>query len=164
MKDNPRKELGCHISTFYIKPQLDDNLDKLSVGCHISTFYIKPQPKAFGQVIFYRCHISTFYIKPQHSAFAKYDLLCCHISTFYIKPQLAVALYLAAAVVIYLLSTSNHNIYQLSKCHSVYYNRYLLHKVADVSHSQCTKLSKKFELQRSWPCFFLNLPPNIDNI
>ena len=111
---------------------------------------------------------------------------CCHISTFYIKPQqiiatifkIKVVIYLLSTsnhncdplripclrVVIYLLSTSNHNIYQLSKCHSVYYNRYLLHKVADVSHSQCTKLSKKFELQRSWPCFFLNLPPNIDNI
>ena len=55
------------------------------------------------------CHISTFYIKPQRRVCFGVECPSCHISTFYIKPQPFVYRQERQQVVIYLLSTSNHN-------------------------------------------------------
>ena len=38
-----RNTQSCHISLFYIKPQLGDSWFTGDVSCHISLFYIKPQ-------------------------------------------------------------------------------------------------------------------------
>ena len=67
--------LCCHISLFYIKPQLDIFFDIFSSCCHISLFYIKPQlsldPDCQLHVVIYRystsnhnliVHIDTNYL------------------------------------------------------------------------------------------------------
>ena len=56
-----------------------------------------------------RCILSKFYIKPQRSKCYHVRWFCCILSKFYIKPQLPAPATLAATVVSYRNSTSNHN-------------------------------------------------------
>ena len=137
--------LCCHISLFYIKPQLTRRCEFLGscchisffrfwvswvrlsyivilhqtttaidrilmlISCHISLFYIKPQLFLALNWKLSGCHISLFYIKPQHEI-GMYDAQTrCHISLFYIKPQLNLLVMWIDLVVIYRYSTSNHN-------------------------------------------------------
>ena len=39
-----KKDLGCILSKFYIKPQLLADLLAVQISCILSKFYIKPQP------------------------------------------------------------------------------------------------------------------------
>ena len=79
------------------------------ISCHISLFYIKPQLFLALNWKLSGCHISLFYIKPQHEI-GMYDAQTrCHISLFYIKPQLNLLVMWIDLVVIYRYSTSNHN-------------------------------------------------------
>ena len=55
------------------------------------------------------CLISSFYIKPQHRPFASGKWPYCLISSFYIKPQLIKFAREIYWIVLYRLSTSNHN-------------------------------------------------------
>ena len=57
-----------------------------------------------------RCILSKFYIKPQRSKCYHVRWFCCILSKFYIKPQLPAPATLAATVVSYRNSTSNHNV------------------------------------------------------
>ena len=77
--------------------------------CLISSFYIKPQLQACHPKPFLHCLISSFYIKPQLMIKVIYCQLNCLISSFYIKPQLITCQYLFCVIVLYRLSTSNHN-------------------------------------------------------
>ena len=82
---------------------------KILSYCLISSFYIKPQPtEHLTQKSFY-CLISSFYIKPQLTAGTHHEHLHCLISSFYIKPQPYVKLEATYKIVLYRLSTSNHN-------------------------------------------------------
>ena len=56
------------------------------------------------------CIISSFYIKPQPCGQASLLSCSCIISSFYIKPQLLLFLINFVFVVLYLHSTSNHNL------------------------------------------------------
>ena len=55
------------------------------------------------------CLISSFYIKPQQIMSYFFISWNCLISSFYIKPQLAVVCGSQCSIVLYRLSTSNHN-------------------------------------------------------
>ena len=60
-------------------------------------------------VRFANCLISSFYIKPQPSVTVQVRSQYCLISSFYIKPQLRSRIAWAVLIVLYRLSTSNHN-------------------------------------------------------
>ena len=57
----------------------------------------------------YYCLISSFYIKPQLCSCVGVYGYYCLISSFYIKPQLASEIRTKGNIVLYRLSTSNHN-------------------------------------------------------
>ena len=79
------------------------------MNCLISSFYIKPQHLGcWGGGGIY-CLISSFYIKPQLTARWCLSSLDCLISSFYIKPQPAILTSRPSSIVLYRLSTSNHN-------------------------------------------------------
>ena len=59
------------------------------------------------------CLISSFYIKPQHADGGRGSEDYCLISSFYIKPQLCAVLHTFWRIVLYRLSTSNHNLPRL---------------------------------------------------
>ena len=75
----------------------------------IPSFYIKPQH--FRQLIsmFLNCLISSFYIKPQPHRAIFINSHDCLISSFYIKPQQYLMFHSSLKIVLYRLSTSNHN-------------------------------------------------------
>ena len=73
-------------------------------------FYIKPQPFHKSLLCINGCLISLFYIKPQRSRLCNTIVLCCLISLFYIKPQHVLIIPDDRFVVLYLCSTSNHNV------------------------------------------------------
>ena len=99
----------CLISSFYIKPQHDVH-GRVGEGyCLISSFYIKPQRSRCSLSSSGYCLISSFYIKPQLIRQGHRMCLHCLISSFYIKPQPRTADRLSQAIVLYRLSTSNHN-------------------------------------------------------
>ena len=56
------------------------------------------------------CLISSFYIKPQLAVGRYTSVKGCLISSFYIKPQLLQNRSVGWCVVLYLHSTSNHNV------------------------------------------------------
>ena len=120
----------CSIISFYIKPQLNGELQSNNARCSIISFYIKPQ----------RCHgffwyrtvvlllVSTsnhnflfliplilrlFYYQFLHQTttcqLSMLSQQCCSIISFYIKPQQMLWLLLVQTVVLLLVSTSNHN-------------------------------------------------------
>ena len=99
----------CLISCFYIKPQLVGCEVTNSNRCLISCFYIKPQHRRPHAHPAAGCLISCFYIKPQPSVVASACGSCCLISCFYIKPQHQWRKCHQSCVVLYLVSTSNHN-------------------------------------------------------
>ena len=105
-----RLRFGCIISSFYIKPQLVAFPTVALWCCIISSFYIKPQPRDTLPFFALSCIISSFYIKPQLTTISSPELSCCIISSFYIKPQLHPPNILSLSVVLYLHSTSNHNL------------------------------------------------------
>ena len=82
-------------------------------NCLISSFYIKPQHADGGRGSEDYCLISSFYIKPQHTRRPCWTLSHCLISSFYIKPQLCAVLHTFWRIVLYRLSTSNHNLPRL---------------------------------------------------
>ena len=99
----------CLISSFYIKPQPATLVSRALLYCLISSFYIKPQLiKQLAQTVVY-CLISSFYIKPQHFHVLFYFDNDCLISSFYIKPQPVIVQQSRNVIVLYRLSTSNHN-------------------------------------------------------
>ena len=104
---------GCLISLFYIKPQHEATKLTRSVRCLISLFYIKPQLCTHLLTSGSGCLISLFYIKPQLYKRWYRTPLGCLISLFYIKPQLQQHLQKNQIVVLYLFSTSNHNLQHL---------------------------------------------------
>ena len=103
------------------------------ISCLISLFYIKPQLLGYRHVGKPSCLISLFYIKPQPTScvFGQQD--GCLISLFYIKPQLSDDDKLSVLVVLYLYSTSNHNmpIYTFSMSELSYI--FILHQTTTVS-------------------------------
>ena len=56
------------------------------------------------------CLISSFYIKPQPIVHACNLIVHCLISSFYIKPQPSRSITFVVSIVLYRLSTSNHNL------------------------------------------------------
>ena len=56
------------------------------------------------------CLISSFYIKPQLADQSSRSFSYCLISSFYIKPQLVLLRTVWRDIVLYRLSTSNHNL------------------------------------------------------
>ena len=78
----------CVISYFYIEPQLFTGGLKSAAGCVISYFYIEPQLQLPYYISVWGCVISYFYIEPQ-------PISCSLIFLI---------------VVLYLTSTSNHNL------------------------------------------------------
>ena len=100
----------CLISLFYIKPQPAERNSETRAHCLISLFYIKPQPLAVWHVRVGNCLISLFYIKPQPCALSSFRSKNCLISLFYIKPQLTWFNLNIQFIVLYLFSTSNHNL------------------------------------------------------
>ena len=100
----------CLISSFYIKPQHNAKLFPQAYYCLISSFYIKPQPAAYFGKLPAHCLISSFYIKPQPDAKAFQWQGDCLISSFYIKPQHICISHIGRMIVLYRLSTSNHNL------------------------------------------------------
>ena len=154
---------GCHISLFYIKPQLNVYQSDRVVSCHISLFYIKPQRDAKKKISCVCCHISLFYIKPQLATFALMPTVCCHISLFYIKPQLLGAVRSAVDschislfyikpqlfyvnndsvdVVIYRYSTSNHNSVRMSIIAVMLSYIVILHQTTTRREGMCDILS-----------------------
>ena len=82
--------------------------------CLISSFYIKPQLASQFRGITQDCLISSFYIKPQHSLHHLCLLANCLISSFYIKPQHFGEAERSRIIVLYRLSTSNHNLLSVS--------------------------------------------------
>ena len=127
---------SCVISFFYIKPQLhsamdgetvvvlylsstsNHNLDGFSFAgkslCYIFLLHQTTTVK-YANRLHEGCVISFFYIKPQRLSASALPILCCVISFFYIKPQLMEYLGYQFVVVLYLSSTSNHNLVTLSK-------------------------------------------------
>ena len=99
----------CLISSFYIKPQRPLINASASENCLISSFYIKPQQPAKWHKIKINCLISSFYIKPQRRYKNGIEAVHCLISSFYIKPQHVLAHVVLCLIVLYRLSTSNHN-------------------------------------------------------
>ena len=100
---------GCHISLFYIKPQLSSYADIVRLGCHISLFYIKPQPTADSSggrhVVIYR--YSTSNHNTSRTRNEKANVVIYRYSTSNhnrISETTA-----SHGVVIYRYSTSNHN-------------------------------------------------------
>ena len=61
------------------------------------------------------CLISSFYIKPQQVACMDTLVGDCLISSFYIKPQRFTLLILRKNIVLYRLSTSNHNFQSMDR-------------------------------------------------
>ena len=55
------------------------------------------------------CLISSFYIKPQLAVNVVFEGTNCLISSFYIKPQQCRSRPMIRCIVLYRLSTSNHN-------------------------------------------------------
>ena len=122
--------LGCILSKFYIKPQLQRVSYIITRCCILSKFYIKPQqtlkPLYSYWVVSYRNSTSN------HNSSFKYDtatklylieilhqtttrpplellFMSCILSKFYIKPQLCPLKTFTIRVVSYRNSTSNHN-------------------------------------------------------
>ena len=60
------------------------------------------------------CLISSFYIKPQQTQVLMSLTFYCLISSFYIKPQLQWCFNHNLSIVLYRLSTSNHNLLSVS--------------------------------------------------
>ena len=78
--------------------------------CLISSFYIKPQLISTPFLYLKDCLISSFYIKPQLSVISSSTRADCLISSFYIKPQHCSHNGVLKSIVLYRLSTSNHNL------------------------------------------------------
>ena len=97
------------ISSFYIKPQHSVSEYGPRTYCLILSFYIKPQLCLYLQRDFENCLISSFYIKPQRKFVFGKGTQNCLISSFYIKPQLSETKIIRFQIVLYRLSTSNHN-------------------------------------------------------
>ena len=121
----------CLISLFYIKPQHISQIRLVPVHCLISLFYIKPQPtpktSPFSSIVLYLFSTSNHnddsrimeggrlsYISFLHQTTTpklRWCWLChCLISLFYIKPQLFAFSSAQYPIVLYLFSTSNHNL------------------------------------------------------
>ena len=120
---------SCLISCFYIKPQPCTLSACDALGCLISCFYIKPQLDVWSCQVAVSCLISCFYIKPQLNIITTKNKTCCLISCFYIKPQQAIVKGRLLQVVLYLVSTSNHNIYCLYPYTSYNYKNITLYKM-----------------------------------
>ena len=99
----------CIISSFYIKPQLSSPATMAFFCCNISSFYIKPQLSTKEYYDQLSCIISSFYIKPQLPYNKNNPNVRCIISSFYIKPQHSPFGKMDLTIVLYLHSTSNHN-------------------------------------------------------
>ena len=131
--------MSCIISSFYIKPQqLTDCMFGYAQLYYIFILHqtttlrlIQPTWNALYYIfILHRttthvnpytyissCIISSFYIKPQLQRFIICHTLCCIISSFYIKPQQLPLIHPLQWVVLYLHSTSNHNLLRGDKGH-----------------------------------------------
>ena len=119
----------CLISCFYIKPQLNTTLHKKAVCCLISCFYIKPQLGRHSAVAPNSCLISCFYIKPQRGSctYMDRDVVLYLVSTS--NHNLIALMSFVLHVVLYLVSTSNHNIYCLYPYTSYNYKNITLYKM-----------------------------------
>ena len=105
-----RREQGCILSKFHIKPQPMDDKECLRNRCILSKFHIKPQLIRSCIRRGSSCILSKFHIKPQPCKCSLSVLLCCILSKFHIKPQLLLRLLGRFAVVSYRNSPSNHNV------------------------------------------------------
>ncbi len=100
---------GCLISCFYIKPQLMLALCAGIVGCLISCFYIKPQQRCSRCSWSLRCLISCFYIKPQQLTGNSNRMAVVLYLVSTSNHNCSGVLHSIGEVVLYLVSTSNHN-------------------------------------------------------
>ena len=98
------------------------------LSCHLHLFYIKPQQILLIGQILASCHLHLFYIKPQLVVISMKCLKSCHLHLFYIKPQPGNKLPRCDYVVIYISSTSNHNILSVINGASVLSFTSLLHQ------------------------------------
>ena len=126
---------SCVISFFYIKPQRSSPTQSMARCCVISFFYIKPQLRGWKPWYCYCCVISFFYIKPQQITSLFATLSSCVISFFYIKPQLHSAMDGETVVVLYLSSTSNHNLDGFSFAGKSLCYIFLLHQTTTVKYA-----------------------------
>ena len=103
-------KLCCTLFGFYIKPQLAFCVALVCACCTLFGFYIKPQPLTSSRSVVTCCTLFGFYIKPQHKSQRHLHSVRCTLFGFYIKPQQILRKAGYEAVVLYLDSTSNHNI------------------------------------------------------
>ena len=151
----------CLISLFYIKPQPQAGINPLSLRCLISLFYIKPQlnPQPYYERIC--CLISLFYIKPQPCHPCRSRPAGCLISLFYIKPQLDNLAVMIDSVVLYLFSTSNHNIYLIICSYSETCDFLRIYEVVDIIFIPC-KITKKILIAMGLVLIFSQLLPKCE--
>ena len=97
-------------------------------SCIIPSFYIKPQHVDLIMLNPKSCIIPSFYIKPQPKKFDDSRSISCIIPSFYIKPQPVNFVFKIHAVVLYLHSTSNHNLTVLLLYFLALYYTFILHQ------------------------------------
>ena len=104
--------LGCAILSYIVflhQTTTSSPAGHHTTDCLISSFYIKPQQWCRQRWCPRYCLISSFYIKPQLLNVTNIDIKNCLISSFYIKPQHSLGCFFLWFIVLYRLSTSNHN-------------------------------------------------------
>ena len=105
-------------------------------SCIIPSFYIKPQLLFTTIANNHRCIIPSFYIKPQLKGLKSLPWPRCIIPSFYIKPQPNLYAGLSSRVVLYLHSTSNHNIQQVVSYVNQLYYTFILHQTTTAAAAQ----------------------------
>ena len=97
------------------------------------------------------CLISSFYIKPQLLKPSDNRKWCCLISSFYIKPQPGFGLSSHKKVVLYLHSTSNHNLMKDCNIYIRLSYIFILHQTTTwrTSHRETNMLSYIFILHQT---------------
>ena len=129
--ETPAEAENCLISLFYIKPQRPDRvrfplpivLYLYSTSNHnLAVSWTPRKPLSYISILHQttttswalvrglHCLISLFYIKPQRASCTTLRALYCLISLFYIKPQRVDEVPVHVEIVLYLYSTSNHNL------------------------------------------------------
>ena len=97
-------------------------------NCLIPLFYIKPQRVLYAPNTMIDCLIPLFYIKPQLHLSSAPSRIDCIIPLFYIKPQLRIINTCPVGIVLYLYSTSNHNLIHALHFDSKLYYTFILHQ------------------------------------
>ncbi len=108
----------CSLSHIIIKPQLKAIRMLAKKCCSLSHIIIKPQRISLWQCSCAGCSLSHIIIKPQRQRWARTIIWGCSLSHIIIKPQRAMMRSVHAVVVLYLISSSNHNQDVPARCSS----------------------------------------------